>query len=164
MTGPPPLVPFEGEWSEYEERVYQAFLETFVRGSVHFRGQRVSAPVRPEFRGKGRSFWHVISTAPEQGNREEEDRIPDLRRCERIRWIAWAVEAASAEAEGVVWWENRRSSETCVVIWSEAQDYAVVLGKRDGYFVLKTAYSGIKPNQRRAFIRERQAFAGGQKS
>ena len=49
-------------------------------------------------KGKGYAFWHVISEAPQSNNRNESERIPNLRRCERIRWIAWAIEQADKGA------------------------------------------------------------------
>jgi hypothetical protein len=78
MTQPPPLLPFEGTWPEYVERVYQAFLDSFVHAQVHFRGLPVKAQYRPPTDGKGFSFWHVISEAPHPNNRDEQNRIPDL--------------------------------------------------------------------------------------
>lgn len=163
MIDPPELLPFEGQWNEYEDRVYEAFLDSFVRVEVRFRGVRVKAQYRPETRGKGFSFWHVISEAPDRNNRNEEDRVPDLRRCERIRWIAWAIENASNGTEGFSWWENRRWGDQRVVIWAERWDFAVVLAKRRDYYVLKTAFYGLKPHRRRAFELERAAFWEAQK-
>lgn len=158
MSEPPALLPFRGDWSPYEDTVYQAFLESFVRPEIVFRGCPVSAPYRPESRGKHFSFWHVISEAPHPGNRNEEDRVPDIARCERIRWIAWAIEQANTGAEAVSWWENRRGRDTHVVIWAEPWDFAVILGKRQGYYVLKTAYCNLRPGRRRAFEKERTEF------
>lgn len=163
MTAPPDLLLFAGEWAEYEDRVYEAFLESFVRARVRFRESPVTARYQPETRGKGYSFWHVISEAPHRDNRNEEDRVPDLRRCERIRWIAWAIEHASHGTNGFSWWENRRGSDERVVIWVEAWDFAIVLAKRRDYYVLKTAFCELKPHRRRAFERERAAFWEGQK-
>ena len=117
----------------------------------------------PPSKGKHFSFWHVISEAPSRENRDEADRIPDLRRCERIRWISWVIEQASAGAPGFSWWRNSRSGDRRVVIWAEEVDFAVVLAERRGYFVLKTAFAGIRPHQREVFQRERDAFLEAQK-
>lgn len=163
MTEPPELLPFDGDWHHYVERVYEAFVESFVQSDVRFQGWRVTAPYRPESQGKHFSFWHVISEAPHPDNRREEDRLPDIRRCERIRWIAWAVRHADAGAEGVSWWENRRGRDTHVVIWVEAHDFAVILGKRRDYYVLKTAYCNLRSGRRRAFEKEKRGFWQGQK-
>jgi len=162
VTAPPDLIPFDGDWASYEDEVYEAFLDSFVRPDVGFKGTRVSARYRPPTKGKAYCFWHLISTAPDQRNRNESDRIPDIRRCERIRWVAWAVERASIGAPGFSWWENRRKNSRRVVIWSEEHDYAVILEARSDYYLLITAYAGIKPHQRRRFKEERDAFQRAQ--
>lgn len=163
MSEPPELLPIEGDWQSYEETIYEAFLESFVRPDVTFRGSNVTAPYRPESRGKHFSFWHVISEAPHPGNRNEDERIPDLRRCERIRWITWAIENADSGKEGISWWENQRGRDTNVVIWAEQWDFAVILGKRRDYYVLKTAYANLRSSRIRAFAKERAAFWGNSK-
>lgn len=162
MTAPPELILFDGDWSSYEDEVYEAFLESFVRPEICFRGTRVSARYKPPTKGKAYCFWHLISTAPDQRNRNESERIPDIRRCERIRWVAWAIAQASTGAPGFCWWKNQRKNERRVVIWTEGHDYAVILAERSGYYLLLTAYSGIKPHQRMNFEKERDAFRRGQ--
>lgn len=163
MSQPPELMPFEGAWATYEDALYDAFLESFVRAEIRFSGWRIKAQYRPETRGKGFSFWHVISEAPSHENRNEDDRIPALSRCARIRWIAWAIEQADLGVDGFSWWENQRGRETRVVVWAEPWDFAVIVSKRNGYYVLKTAYCDLKPHRRRSFERERDAFWQAQK-
>ena len=163
MIDPPELLPFAGEWQRYEDRVYEVFMDSFVRAGIRFQSVRVKAQFRPESRGKGYSFWHVISEAPHPGNRNEEDRVPDPRRCERIAWIAWAIEHASNGTDGFSWWENRRGRDTRVVIWAEPWDFVVILAKRRDYYLLKTAYCDLKPHRRRSFQKEREAFWQAQK-
>lgn len=156
MNQPPELLPFSGDWTTYENLIYEAFLNSFVRVGVEFQGWKVSAQFRPETRGKGFSFWHTISEAPDPKNRNEDDRIPNLRRCERIKWIRWVIE--NAEADGFLWWENARGRDTHVVIWAKAHDFAVVLAKRQNYYVLKTAYAEIKPHRMATFEAECAGF------
>lgn len=162
MSDPPDLLAFEGEWQDYEDQVYEAYLDSFIRAGIRFSGLPVKAKYRPATREKGFSFWHVISEAPDPNNRNEEDRIPNLKRCERIPWIAWAIEQAEAGADGFSWWENLRGRETCVVIWAEVHDFAVILAKRRDYYLLKTAYCDIAPHRRRSFEREREEFRRAQ--
>lgn len=163
MSQPPELLPFTGEWAAYEDNIYEAFLDSFVRADVRFQGLRVKAQYRPETRNKGFSFWHVISEAPSRDNRNEDDRIPDLHRCERVRWIAWAIGSADLGEAHVSWWENIRGRDTRVVIWAEAWDFAVILDKRRDYYLLKTAYCDLKSRRRSSFERERDAFWRAQK-
>ena len=161
MSQPPELLPFGGDWDTYEDEIYEAFLDSCVRPGVTFRGLRVAAQYRPETRGKGFSFWHTVSEAPSPDNRNENDRIPDLRRCERILWIRWVIDNAGTDR--FPWWENERKGNTHVVIWAREFDFAVVLAKRKGYYVLKTAYAEIKPHRRHTFQREWDACSDTQK-
>lgn len=163
MTQPPELLVFSGNWPPYEDQIYEAFLESFVRKGITFRGLQVKAQFRPETHGKGFSFWHVISEAPNRDNRDENERTPDLRRCERIRWIGWVIGQAAIGTEEFSWWENQRGGETRVVIWAEAWDFAVVLAKRRDYFVLKTAYAGLRSHRIGTFRKERDAYWRSQK-
>jgi hypothetical protein len=153
---PPELVPlptaWNGDaWNKCEDDLYQIFLDTLVKTAPLFRGVRVSVRRMPTYKGKHAAFWHLIS----EGEKEEE-RTPDFRRCERLGWIGWVIANCDATAE-ICWFENKRASEKCVVLWYEPQDYAVILAKRKGYLLLKTAYL-LEPHQKKTFQRERDEF------
>lgn len=158
---PPDLIPFPGDWQPYEDLIYAAYMETVVNGRPMFRGIPVKAKYMPETKGKGFSFWHVISESSHANKSSENDRTPDIRRCERIRWIAWAIENASQP--GFLCWENQRKGDEGVVIWAEAHDYAVILSPRNGYYLLKTAYVVDKPHRRNSFRAEYDAYCRRQK-
>jgi hypothetical protein len=149
----PDLFPFHGDWSRYEDELYAIYLDTIIRSGIKFRGLPVKARYQPATKNKGYSFWHLIS----EGELEE-DRTPDIRRCERIRWIAWLIENAETQ-EDLSWWENKRGSNTHIVIWHERENFAVVLAKRNGYFLLRSAY-WVKKHRRKDFVRERKEFRG----
>ncbi len=152
----PPLVPMFNPWQEYEDHLYQIFMDTVVNGGLRFKGLPVKSQYRPESKGKGFSFWHLISEGP-----NEDDRTPDLRRCERLRWFAWLIENAE-KCDDLSWWENRRGRNTHVVIWHEAEEFAVVLAKRNGYYLIKTAYA-VRSRREKSFRKERDKFWAAQK-
>lgn len=151
---------YNGDWQSYEDALYAEYLATIVRGKLMFQGARVAARRTPETKNKAYGFWHIVSEAPRQDNRNEEERIPDIRRCERIRWVAWCI--ANAGSAGISWWENQRGRETHVVIWAEQEDFAVILAKRTGddgqpYYLLKSSY-WLRPHNVAKFEAERDAF------
>jgi len=161
-----PLNDFAG-WEAYENAICAAYLKTVAHAKLTFCGSPIKVRFNPETKRKGYGFWHLISEAPDQNNRNEEDRIPDMRRCERINWVAWCIQNADANKPGFSWWENRRGSETHVVIWAEQHDFAVVLGKRhptEGgrFYLLKTAYC-INERTIRKFTKERDVWLASKK-
>lgn len=167
MSQPPDLIPFSNfaDWALYEDTIYAEYLATVAHARLQFRGAPIKVRFRPTTKQKGYGFWHLISEAPSQDNRNEDDRIPDLDRCARMRWVAWCIQ--NAEATGFSWWENTRGRETHVVIWAELHDFAVVLAKRDTqggprYYLLKTAYC-LRGHTIRKFAKERDAFWATQK-
>ena len=165
---PPPelmLLASYPDWAAYEDAIYAAYLQTVARAGLVFRGDPVKVRYMPESKRKGYGFWHLISEAPDQGNRDEDERIPDLRRCERVRWVAWCIQ--NAHEAGFSWWENERGRETHVVIWAEEHDFAVVLAKRltqqgPRFYLLKTAYC-LRSHTIRKFTKERDAWRSAQK-
>lgn len=82
----PDLFLFNGDWENYENALYQIYLDDIVNAQLQFRGLSISCQYRPESKNKHFGFWHVISEGE-----IEDDRTPDFRRCERIRWIAYLI-------------------------------------------------------------------------
>jgi hypothetical protein len=134
---PPDLLLFEafgGDWKAYEVELYRVFLE-----EIHPRGAG--------------SLGFVLASVQE--GRVEDDRMPDLRRCERIRWVRWIIENGATHAE-IDEWQNRRGTETNALLWYR-QEYLVVLAQRRDYWLLKTAYCTEKSGRIRQLRKERDA-------
>ena len=150
----PPLVYLQehgGNWDKYLRAIYEVFRTDFVLSHPDFRGLPVRIRHMPRDDNKEATFWHLISEG-----KGEEERIPDLRRCERIRWPRPVVE--NHFVSGIRVWESRRGVKTNICIWFLEVDYLVVLGKRNGYVLLVTAYPVIYDNKRRDLEREYAAF------
>lgn len=147
----PTIIPFGGDWSSYVEAIYQVYVESVANAGLTFNGVKVTCQFRPESQGKHFGFWHVISEGE-----IEYDRTPDFRRCERITWIAYLISSVGTDAD-ITWWENKRGTNTHVVIWHEAENFVVILAARNGYYLLKSAYC---PESHRAktFVKERDNY------
>ena len=105
----------------------------------------------PVIQGKEATFWHLIS---EGGN--EADRLPDLRRCERIRWPRPIIENAAEPVIKI--WENERKGERRICLWFDNEDYLVILARRSDYVLLWTAYLVTLPHQKRKLQQEYEAY------
>ncbi len=136
---------FNGDWNAYLDAIYQCFKKDFLdpvaRQALFYDGQRIALRRHPLVRGKEASFWHLISTGD-----IEEERIPDIDRCERISWARALIDNAGDPS--IKRFENRRGSNTNICLWLECSDYLVVLGKRSGYLLLLTAYTVAKHKRR----------------
>lgn len=167
MSLPPALMHLNEytDWTAYEDAIYAEYLTLVAHARLQIWGDPVKVRFNPTTKHKGYGFWHLISEAPSQSNRNEDDRIPDLDRCARVRWVAWCIQ--NVETVGFSWWENKRGTESHVVIWAEQHDFAVVLAKRDTlegprYYLLKTAYC-LRSHTIRKFAKERDAYWAAQK-
>ena len=151
---PPELVKFEafgGDWNAYEAELYRIFREEIARGGLRFRGQRVRCRRIPETDRRWFTFWHLV-----QEGRAEEDRTPDLRRCERIRWVRWVIENAESHPE-IYEWRNERRGKINALLWYR-EEYLVVIAQRRNYWLLKTAYCTERRRRIAVLRRERDAY------
>jgi hypothetical protein len=150
----PPLVLFtdySGNWNHYVEALYGYFKQDFVDSSPSFRGTRLVLKRHPMKHGKEATFWHLISEG-----KVEDERVPNPRRCERIRWPRPIIEYADDPVMKV--WENKRKHEKRICIWFEDVEYLVVLAIRKGYILLWTAYPVTRLHRKRKLQKEYEAY------
>jgi hypothetical protein len=142
---------FGGDWEAYEDELNRVFLAEIARARLLFRGLPVNCRRIPERAGRWAAFWHLV----QQGSIEEE-RVPDLRRCERLRWVPWVIRNSDAHPD-IGEWDNTRGTETNRLLWYR-EEYLVILGKRSGYWLLKSAYCTEQSGRIAKLRRERDAF------
>lgn len=157
----PPIAELDGEWEPYCDELFRVFKRDIH--AARFHGKRVSRRRMPEVAGKPDGFWHVTSEAFEK---DSEERIPDMRRCERVPWIGPMINAAGSGR--VLCWKSDRSARNGhnVVIALPTFEYAVILGNRrsrdgDEYMLLVTAFP---PASRRQLEFRRAYEAAGEYS
>jgi hypothetical protein len=156
----PPLVLLEdshGNWDAYEEILYGWFTQDFVTSRPTWPGKRVGLKRHPLSKGKEATFWHFISDG-----RTEEDRVIDIRRCERICWPRPVMEAFTnrrpTAADPVVWWKNTRKGETSYLIGLPDFSYLIVVRDRGTYVLPWTQYHLDQQNRRDKTAKECQAY------
>jgi hypothetical protein len=146
----PELVEFAahgGDWHAYEEALYACFRADFIDSTPRYPGRRWAMKRHPEYKGKEATFWHIISEGP-----QEATRLPDLRRCERIRWPRSIIDAC--QTQRIRLWEQRRGAEKRIAIATPDFGYLVVLADRGSYVLLWTAFVVDREHQRRKLHRE----------
>jgi len=142
---------YNNNWNVYFEEVYSVFARDFVYSKPIYRGRRLGLKKDPEYEGKSATFWHIIS----EGNVESE-RIPDIRRCERIGWPSPVIQNSTAIE--IRCWTNERKGDKRIILWLPQEDYIVVLAERSGYLLLWTAYILKYQNARDKLEREYQSY------
>ncbi|MBB63461.1 MAG: hypothetical protein CMO81_00165 [Waddliaceae bacterium] len=154
----PPLILFtdyRGQWNDYIDAVYDAYCKDFMRCRPQFRGETVHSRYHPAHGNKGATFWHLVSEG-----KVEEERIPDLRRCERIRWPRPIIE--NSELTDVKVWEGYRpwrgQLQTRVNFSLFNFSYLVVIAKNSRGYDLLTAYWIEQEHRRRKLKREYEDF------
>jgi hypothetical protein len=138
----PPLITlnqYGGDWERYSAAIYKEFVDNVVNAGLTFLGLPLSYQRLPEFQGMHYSFWHLI-TEDKERTRSDEDRIPDMRRCERVSWIAHIIRNAGESDSGIRCWENERHGNKHIVLWLEEERFLIILAKRKEYVLLKTMY------------------------
>jgi hypothetical protein len=142
-----PLEDFKGNVEKYLDHLYEIFLDDFVRNRANLLGVRVAIKKRPVEKGKEATFWHLLSSG-----KIEADRLPDLRRWERIAWPKSIIDhVLDSEVKA---WQNLRKGEQRICLWLEAAEYLVVLADRGGYVILWTAYQVTREHQKRKLQKE----------
>lgn len=144
-----------GDWEKYLNVLYHIFENDFIRSKPVFRGRRLGLKRFPLSKGKEVTFWHMTS----EGS-DEEDRIPDLRRCERIRWPRPSID--NCDTAGIRIWTEPRGNESRIHIYLEEEAYLVVLADRTDYILPWTAYYVQRTHQQQKLIKKHEAFVASQ--
>lgn len=141
---------YEGRWPEYVEALYNLFSQDFKIVGINYEGKRVGFISLPLYQGKEFSFWHMITEG-----KIEEERIPDIRRCERIKWPKFIIENSSNK-KVKVWVSKKRNKKgklknrVCFAVGDF--DYFVVIEIRKDVYIFCTAYPVLRHGRRK--IRE----------
>lgn len=145
------LSQFGGNFAKYLEAVYEIFKNEFVLRHPSFRGVRLGLKKHPMYDNKEATFWHMTSEGE-----DEQTRLPDLRRLERIKWPSFLID--NSEHPYLRVWENTRGSKTNVLIMHEDENYVVILRKGNGYLLPWTAYLITYEWRKKKFIKEHEEY------
>lgn len=133
---------YENDWKKYEAALYAIFKSDFIDNHPYFEGKQVNIRKHPMEYNKEEAFFHVTC----QDYLKDGERVPDFRRCERIRWVRSFIENYNCDAslcpecEGIKVWNEPYKSTTRVHILLEEEKYMVVVERRVNYCLLVTAF------------------------
>lgn len=141
----PALVLFSdhnGDWDTYREVIYGHFRTDFIDYIPRFTNKRCFVNRSPLVEGKEPTFWHIIT----EGDIEE-DRTPDLRRCERIRWPRPLIE--QVPCAHVNSWRVKRGKKWRINLAPADFSYLVVLSENSNSVFLITTFHVEREHRRR---------------
>lgn len=153
------LSDFSGNYTAYIDALYKVFHQDFVVNRAHFGSHTLRLKFNPLFQDRAYTFYHMTH----KGEKEDE-RIPDLRRCENLVW-------AKPSIENVVpwklkfWRQLRKNSRNRVCIMLEVEnepEYFIILEVRDAYVLLWTAFVAEHSFQVNDKLREYQQWKSGE--
>lgn len=145
------LVDYDGKFDRYLEATYALFKKDFIDNKPIYRGVRLILKHCQSSQEKDGTFWHMTSKGE-----NEEKRIPDLRRLERIHWPAPMIN--HSEHPYLKVWENTRKDKTNILILHDFENYLVVLRKGKDYIMPWTAYPIDQPSHKRKLIKEYEDY------
>lgn len=146
ITSLKPIITLEeygGEYHSYIDAVYEIFERDFIKHQARFGCHQLKLKYHPAFQDRAYTFYHMTH----KGDVESE-RLPDLRRCERMPWARTTVEDAATM--NLKFWEQERNGKSRVCIWldvSNGDNYFVILDVRKTFVLLWTAFFSEYKNQ-----------------
>ncbi|MBO5086411.1 MAG: hypothetical protein J6B65_04150 [Paludibacteraceae bacterium] len=149
------LQEFGGNYSSYIDAVYEIFHNDFIKNKTHFGSHELKMKFNPIFQNRAYTFYHMTHEGE-----VEDDRLPDLRRCERIGWAKPCIENV-ATWNLRFWRQTRKNSRNRVCILldvSDDYDYFVVLEVREDYVLLWTAFVATYSHETQRKLKEYETW------
>jgi hypothetical protein len=144
----PPLISFSefgGDWDRYLDALYSGFASDFLTSQPFLNGRRCGCKRFPKIDGKEGTFWHLISSGE-----IENERLPEMQRCQRIRWPRPIIEHATE----VPMWTATKNGDLRVHLALPDFSYLVVLADRGTYLLIWTAFCVEQQHRRDKLRRE----------
>lgn len=145
----PDMISFNdyGNWDVYIDTLYEIFRKDFIESKPHVDSIRFGLKYNPSFQNRAYTFYHMTHKGE-----DEKNRIPDLRRSERLPWCRHTIE--HTDSYNLRFWEEERKGKHRICIWLEACDqkghveiennYFVILDVRKEYVLPWTAFCAEK--------------------
>jgi hypothetical protein len=126
-----------GSWCNYEDKLYEIFKNEFIINIPTFMNKPIGIFTSKMYNNKEKTFWHIISEGKDEFNRN-----PDMRRCERIKWVREFIDTSKCIncGEIKIWKAIHKNKKMRYKIWCEKTDFIVILEERANVFMLITAY------------------------
>lgn len=150
----PDLIYFEdyhGNFNDYFMAVYAVFESDFIRRQPRYEGLKVVVRKYPEVDGMHRTFYHITHEGKDENNRQ-----PDFRRMERIRYPKFIID--QNQHPEILIWKNKRGKDERILFFNQGENYMVVLTERKEFYLFITAYVVDTEHRKRTLLKEYEAY------
>lgn len=143
----PPIIPlsdFGGNWNSYQKELYKIFLNDFIINKPIFENKTVEVRINPKENGYEHAFIHLTCESRDS-HTDLNDRVPDLRRCERLPWNRKIIENYRCNynclnCKKISYYEEIYKNTVRIVLIFEDVRFKVILERRKKYILLITGY------------------------
>ena len=153
------------------QKLYALFCRDIRDAGLRFSGTPIVIPREADADGIEEIFWHLTTRNPKPVPRRlkpylelnEDDRLPDPRRCERLPWINPVVSRACSAPEILVWDYEEGDGRIKTYLWLKACDFVVIFKKlRNGRRLLVTSFYVDNKYTRNSFQKKYDACCPAQ--
>ena len=116
---------YNNNWNNYQDAIYNIFKADLVDTPPSFEDKIIKIRWQPIEYDKPEAFFHVTC----QDYKKDGERLPDFRRCERIRWVKAFIQNYKCDSslcgncDGVKVWKEPYQSKIRVHILLEEEKY-----------------------------------------
>lgn len=134
------------EWNSYLDMLYEkVFKPCFLESYPKFEGWNVRIRKEPMDGDWEHDFVHMTHENYYHNSKNPNDRIPDLRRSERLNWVKPIIEhfACSVEQDcgKILYWENYyKGYVRCNLFLPEERFHVVLERRKNVYFIITSFY------------------------
>ncbi|MBP3366027.1 MAG: hypothetical protein J6K96_03425 [Treponema sp.] len=140
----PSIIEYDGNsgWEEYDAQIYSIYKQDFIDSKPVLHGKTVTVKHYPKIHEYEESYIHITC----KNYDGTKNRDPDLRRCERIKWVRAFLEhydckkECTADCSGIKVWKEPYHSKDRIHFLFEEEKYMVVVEDRKRFYLLITAF------------------------
>ena len=153
---------YNGDWHRYLDAAYDCFTKDFLEAVPKVLGVDIRSKRNKMYDGKDHSFWHCIEEHIPGAPVDEDNRIPNIRLIERIKWPRPIIEQVAKSSDVLAWTEIYRGHGTRerAHLFVPSEDYVVVLDPRQidefgkpAYYYLWTTFLCASERQHQTMLR-----------
>ncbi len=130
------LAGHSGDVQVYFDNLYTIFKRDFLDSHPILFNKKVVLGDSKKSDGKEDVFWHITTKM----DKKQGTRNTDLRRCEKMEWIRFAIENLD-KIDGALHWSQPGDSRSgSYIIYLEKDNFVVILKELKSVFLLITAH------------------------